>query len=65
MGKAISITLEEDALKNEKLITLAVKVPETTKKQYDTLKKYYKTNGRDLLSNLISQVYMQIFEEEK
>jgi hypothetical protein len=51
--------------KKERLIHLGVDVPLETKEQYRKLRKHFKMTGRDLLRQIIGQVYDQTFEGGK
>lgn len=48
--------------RREKLIHLGVDVPLETKKQYKKLREHFNITGRDLLRQIIGQVYTQTFE---
>lgn len=61
MERAIKISLELNQ-KKSKTIHVGVNIPIETKKQYDALRNHYNITGRDLLRQIIGQVYEQTFE---
>jgi len=62
MGKEVIISIGK-IQKQDKLIQVTVTVE--TKKQYDELRSHYNMTGRDLLRQIIGQVYDQTFEGGK
>jgi len=65
MGNNINITLEKEALKKEPSIMLSMKIPQSTKKQFEKLRTHYQISGKELFVQIIGQVYDQTFEGGK